>query len=274
MRSPQALQSAVYEGRVTHRRHAPRPHAFSYRIGQLYLDLDEIDTVFRSRWLWSVNRRNLAEWRRTDYLGPLDRPLAQAVRESIARELGFAPEGPVRLLAHPRYAGYVFNPVSFYYCYHADGTSLRAIVADITNTPWKERYSYVLPVAEASSRGRTLEWNFGKSFHVSPFVPMDRRYAWTFTSPGADLWVHMRVLESAGCEFDATLALTRRRLDGTSLARLLWRYPLMTARVIAAINWEAARLWLKGNPVYDHPRVRSTRGADSRNKPPRARESA
>lgn len=244
--------SAVYEGVVRHRRHAPREHAFSYRMAQLYLDLDEIDSIFRNRWLWSTERPNLAQWRRCDYLGPDDLPLAEAVRQRIASATGVAPSGPIRLLTHARYAGYIFNPVSFYYCYRSDGVTLDCVVAEITNTPWKERHAYVLPVAGASHRGRALEWAFHKTFHVSPFMAMQRAYEWKFTVPDRALHVHMRVLEADRLEFDATLALTRHPLDGRSLARVLWRYPLMTLQVIGAIHWEALCLWLKNTPVFDH----------------------
>jgi DUF1365 family protein len=158
----------------------------------------------------------------------------------------------VRLLAHLRYGGYSFNPVSFYYCHGADG-ALHSIVAEITNTPWKERHAYVLPLATAARRGRALHWSFDKAFHVSPFLPLDRRYAWSFTAPGADLRVHMDVCDGERREFDATLQLQRRPLDGAQLARVLWRYPLMTAQVVAAIHWQALRLWLKRTPVHDHP---------------------
>lgn len=250
---PQAFHSAVYEGTVTHHRHSPHAHAFSYGMVQLYLDLDEVDAVFRRRWLWSVNRRNLAEWRRADYLGPANIPLAQAVRQYVARETGHTPEGPIRLLTHLRYGGYIFNPVSLYYCYRADGTTLDCIVAEITNTPWRERHAYVLPVADAEPQGRALGWSFAKSFHVSPFMPMERAYRWSFTAPGSDLHVHMSVLAAGKADFAATLSLKRRPLDGRSLARVLWRYPLMTLQVIAAIHWQALRLWLKSNPVHDHP---------------------
>ena len=274
-----AHASAVYEGVVRHRRHAPVPHHFDYRIAQLYVDLDELDSIFKDRWLWTAQGRNVAEFRRSDYLGPDSIPLAEAVRRRVEEATGVRPDGPIRLLTHLRYFGYVFNPVSFYYCYVRGKTRpgndarchianaagpvsnrpadtadhLGFIVADITNTPWRERHAYVLPVAAARRQGRALHWDFPKAFHVSPFLPMDRDYRWSFTTPGADLLAHMEVWRRDACEFDATLTLRRRPLTAGSLARVLWRYPAMTARVVAAIHWQALRLWVKGNPVYDHP---------------------
>ncbi len=250
--------SAVYEGRVRHRRHAPRAHAFEYRIAQLYIDLDELEGLFDRRRLWSVGRRNVGEFRRDDYLGPVELPLDEAVRQRVEAATGRRPAGPIRLLTHLRTFGYVFNPVSFYYCFHADGIRLDCVVAEITNTPWKERHAYVLPVDAATPRGRAFEWRFPKTFHVSPFMPMDRGYAWRLTVPGDALHVHMDVTADGREEFDATLVLQRRPLDARALARVLWRYPLMTLQVVGAIHWHALRLWLKGNPVHDHPQPRNT----------------
>lgn len=251
-------QSAVYEGRVRHRRHAPHAHAFRYRICMLYLDLDEVDRIFARRWLWSVGRRNVAEFRRSDYLGDPDAPLAAAVRARVQAETGAAPRGPIRLLTQLRYFGHCFNPVSFYYCYAEDGVTLETIVAEITNTPWKERHSYVLPVAAAARHGGAYAWAFRKSFHVSPFLPLERDYAWRFTAPAKALRVHMDVHDGDTCELDATLVLERRALTGANLARVLLRFPLMTLRIVAAIHWQALLLWLRRNPVYAHPKSHGT----------------
>jgi uncharacterized protein len=157
-----------------------------------------------------------------------------------------------------RYFGHCFNPVSFYYCYAADGCTLETIVAEITNTPWRERHSYVLPVAVAQVRASALQWTFDKAFHVSPFIGMQRKYAWRFTAPGENLRVHMDVGAADECEFDATLVLMRHPWNSTNLARVLLRFPLMTLRVVLAIHWQALLIFLRRNPVYDHPH--KTRG--------------
>jgi hypothetical protein len=255
------LHSAVYTGVVRHRRHAPHPHAFAYRLFLMYVDLSELDRLFARRWLWSLERFNLASFWRRDYLGDPSIPLDQAVRDRVQAETGRRPAGPIRLLTHLRYFGYCFNPVSFYYCFAADGATLEAIVAEITNTPWKQRHAYVLDPSGASAADGRFAWRFDKRFHVSPFMAMAHAYAWRFSLPGEDLRVHMQVLppQSAagdgdgGKRFDATLTLRRRPLDGHVLANVLVQYPLMTLRVMLAIHWQALRLWLRGNPVHDHP---------------------
>jgi DUF1365 family protein len=254
------MRSALYSGWVSHRRVQPTRNAFRYRLFMVWLDLAELDRVFAGRWLWSTRRAALARFVRTDYLGPHDRPLDVAVRDLVEAHTGARPAGAVRMLTHLRYFGFVFNPVTFYYCYDADDR-LETIVAEITNTPWRERHQYVLPLAAARRDGPTYVWEFGKRFHVSPFLPMAMDYEWRFDAPGDRLNVHMvnRPVAATGTDgrearvFDATLALERREIGGRSLAGALAGHPFMTAKVVAMIHWQALKLWFKRTPFHVHP---------------------
>lgn len=250
------MKSCLYVGWVRHRRFAPTPHAFRYRVYMTYLDLAELDEAFRGRWLWSAQRMAPIRFRREDYLGDPAMPLDQAVRERVAQHTGAAPTGPIRMLTHLAHFGYCFNPVTFYYCFDASGTHVTHVLSEITNTPWSERHSYVLT---ATPDQRRIQARFGKTFHVSPFMPMALNYDWRFATPDEALSVHMGVHDEQRKLFDATLALQRRPITGANLARTAARFPLMPMRVVAGIYWQALRLWMKGVEFHPHPRTPATR---------------
>lgn len=250
------MNSCVYRGTVRHRRFAPIARTFEYRLFMMYLDLDELPEVFDGRWLWSARRLAPAWFRRSDYLGDSSQPLADAVRSEAERLTGHRPSGPIRLLTHLRYFGYVINPVTFYYCFAADELGIDCVLAEVTNTPWKERHTYALgPGPDGNVTGQTHR--FGKAFHVSPFMDMDHEYEWRFTDPGDRLTVHMANAKEGIKRFDATLTLAREEITAGSLARTLMSHPWMTARVATAIYAQAARLWLKGLPFHIHPSKRT-----------------
>lgn len=252
------MHSALYTGRLRHRRHAPQAHAFSYAVYMLYLDLAELDQVFRGRWFWSTRRPALAWLRRADYLGDPALPLDEAVRRRVQRETGQRPQGPIRMLTNLRNFCHCFNPVTFYYCFSAEGLRTEYIVAEITNTPWRERHSYVLRTTAAAADAGVHQFEFAKDFHVSPFMPMQQRYRWRFGTPGRRLAVHMDNLQEGVPVFDATLVLQRRSIDGASLAGALCRWPASTLRVLLAIYWQALRLKLRRVPFHPHPRSAGT----------------
>jgi DUF1365 family protein len=143
------MKSCLYIGHIQHRRHAPRVNNFRYRIYMTLLDLDELPTLFDRFWLWSAKRPALAWFRRQDFHGDARQSLSDAVRDTIKQHTGKRPTGPIRLLTHLRYFGASFNPVSFYYVYDAADTHVETIVAEITNTPWKERHCYVLDTQQS-----------------------------------------------------------------------------------------------------------------------------
>ncbi len=245
------MKSAIYRGIVTHARREPRPHDFAYRLFMMYLDLDELDDVFERRWLWSTRRPALAWFRRADYLGDASVPLVDAVRDEAERLTGRRPTGPVRMLTHLRYFGYVQNPVTFYYCFAPGDDRVETVLAEITNTPWRERHTYAIPDPVDGTH------RFDKAFHVSPFMDMDHEYAWRFDEPGETLRVHMVNHADGRRIFEAGLSLRRREISAGALAAALAGYPFMTARVVTAIYWQAFRLWLKRTPFFVHPAKRA-----------------
>ena len=246
------MNSAIYQGTIRHRRFSPVVHEFSYRMFLLYLDLDEIGDVFEGSRLFAANRRALAEFRRSDHLGDPGVPLKQAVTELVFERTGYRPDGPIRLLTHLRYFGYVFNPVSFYYCFDQSGENIECVVAEVNNTPWGEQHCYVLRNKQADSHP-VLRFSADKAMHVSPFMPMNMKYDWRIGKPGEKLNLHMRNLSGPDRVFDATLMLSRKALTRSSLRRSLAAFPFLTTRIIFAIHWQALRLWLKGTPFYAHP---------------------
>ncbi|MDI3258597.1 MAG: DUF1365 domain-containing protein [Sinobacteraceae bacterium] len=241
----------VFFGLVTHARFAPVMHRFRYRVSMLGLDLDTLGDAFKGRWLWSVNRLNLACFLRRDHLRGGHSDLATAVRDCVEGRTGQRPQGAVWLLAQPRYFGICFNPISLYLCHGADGR-LQTLVAEVHNTPWGEQHLYVLPVPDPQARDIAIA--FDKTFHVSPFLPMDLQYRLALRRPHGRLQLALDAWQRGQRIFAARLALTEYPLNGRSLARVLLFTPFMTARVLAAIYWQALRLWRKRAPFFPHPK--------------------
>lgn len=244
------MNSAFYSGWVRHRRLRPKAHEFRYRIGLLYLDLAEQDALFALSPLLGRGRFAPLSFRERDYLPHLTGqglPLLEAVRQSLSEALGAAPEGRICLLTQPRCWGLSFNPVSFFYCFDAE-ERLAAILCEVSNTPWHQRYHYVLPADGAGSQ----HFAVAKSFHVSPFLPRNLEYHLHFSRPSERLGVHMEDHDVEGKLFDATLTLQRQTLDRAAVHRHLRAFPWMTAKTVLGIYWQALRLALKRVPFFSH----------------------
>lgn len=206
------MKPAVYTGTVRHRRFSVRRNEFLHKVAYAYVDLEHLPT-----------RRGAVSFRASDYLAP-----------ERARELA-GTDGPVRLLTTPRSFGLIFNPVSFYYCFAEDGETLRTVLAEVTNTPWGERHTYVA--------GDDL----AKELHVSPLMPMDQRYRFRAPEPRETLSVHIESTGAEGKAFDATLNLRRRPFSARPLLRGT------PARTLPLIYAHALMLRLRGVPGHPHP---------------------
>jgi hypothetical protein len=228
------------------------------------IDLAEIDRVAALHPLASATHPSPVRFRRADYLSDPSIPLDAEVRDLVAARTGHRPTGPVSLLANVRTWGWLFNPISLYFCSDdAPGSGVSALVAEVQNTPWHERTAYVV--------GGPGEHRFAKALHVSPFLPMDVDYVLRYSAPGPTLAVSLDVLDGATRLFSARMTLRRRPLDRAALGRLVWAKPAFTHRVTAGIYTQAALLRLKDAPFHVHP---SKRTAADVTVPPAAREPA
>jgi uncharacterized protein len=243
-------ESCIYEGTIRHRRLHPR-REFSHRLALAYVDLDELPELLDGRLI--ARRPGLMRFRRRDYLGDPAVPLHTAVRDLVEDQTGARPEGQIRVLTQLRSFGHCFNPVSVYYCFAPNGRRLQAVVAEVTNTPWGERHAYV--IGGRGPNSGALAGEFDKALHVSPFMGMDHRYEARAGTPAQTLSLHISSSRAGATVFDATLALRRRELTRASMARITWRYPVATVRVLALIYAHALGLKLAGVPVHRHPQA-------------------
>ena len=219
----------------------------------LCLDLDDLGGLF-NRWpLTSLRKPSLGWFKRSDYIGSPVIPLKEYVLSQVERQLGFRPQGRVRLLTHLRMWGIVMNPIAVFSCYHRDG-QLAAVVLQVTNTPWNEQCLYVL---KADSSKRKQEFEFDKLMHVSPFNPMDMRYQCRFVQDDDHLVLHLENHKNGNRITDATLTMNGEPLSQSKLYQSILIQPYMTLKVYYGIYKQAFGLFLKKNPFYTNPTTKS-----------------
>ena len=253
------LASAIYSGRIRHRRFTPKQHAFEYDVFMMYLDTQEIETVFSLSPWWSLSHFAPVQYKRSDFHIDLKHTstkkllsVDESVRNTVESVSGIRPDGPIRMLVNLRYWGFNMNPLSTYYCFDSAGEKVTAILAEVNNTPWNERHAYVLTGNNFANKQNI---RFQKKFHVSPFNPIDMDYHWQSSTPDKTLALHLENWQGHEKVMDATLTLKREAISPSSLNKILIRFPWMTVKVVSAIYWQAIKLWWKGVPIFDHVKI-------------------
>jgi len=240
-------RSAVYFGHVFHHRLRPRVHRFRYRVMSLLLDLDDLGELNRRLHFFSHNRFNLYAFYERDHGTGAPSGLKQDIQRQLEQHGINLGAGKILLLCYPRILGFVFNPLSVYYCYDSD-TTLKAILYEVSNT-FGERHSYLLPVSNSTPVRHAVD----KCFYVSPFMPQDCRYHFRMQPPERRIGVHIEQSHANEPMFRASFTGVRRPLTDRILLQACLRYPLMTLKVFAGIHWEALRLWFKGVRIQPKP---------------------
>lgn len=245
-------RSAIYTGDVLHARHRPHAHRLHYRVFSLLLDLDELSFLDRSLSLFGYNRRAVFSFRDTDHGAGEKGGLKNWVVSHLANAGIDIPEQSLRveILCYPRIFGYVFNPLTVYFCHDRRGDSqLAAILYEVRNT-FHERHTYIIPVTNGADQ--SIRHSCAKEMYVSPFVPMECTYDFSISPPDENVRVAINEKDAEGPLLFASFAGKRRELSDRRLLISLLTYPLMTLKIMGGIHWEALRLWLKGNPIYRH----------------------
>lgn len=240
------FESALYRGRVRHRRTGDVEHRFAYPVWYLWLDLDDLVGLDRRLRLFSHNRFNLTGFDDRDHMGPDPRPVKEKLESWLRHRNVSTKVGKVMLLTHARVLGSVFNPVSFFFV-HDRFRRLIHVVAEVNNT-FGETYCYLL---DAEGSGVRHEEN--KVFHVSPFQPLGGRYRFRIFAPGSRLTAHIDVLRNGERVFDSALTLERRQLTDSALLQTVLRHPHTALRTLGLIHVQAFRLWLKRAPFFAKP---------------------
>jgi DUF1365 family protein len=254
------MNSCFYDCDVFHRRLRPRQHEFLYRVFYFYLDLGELEEAARKLKIFGLNRANIYSLRDKDHFqyGEKVRSIADNVREFLMRSgHPLAPDGSIRMLCFPRFLGYVFNPITIYFCFAADG-SPHASVVEVGNT-FRELKPYLVPRATDSQCG--FEIRVPKDYYVSPFSPVDLDFHFRLQLPDARLRVFIDDYDAEGKVLVSTLTGQRRELTFANLAKFTAKFPFITLKVIGLIHWQALRLWLKRIPFFwKETRVEDQRG--------------
>lgn len=242
------LTSCIYKMRIFHRRRRPKSHRLRYGAFYLLLDLDELDRMHRSLKWFSYNSFNVFSFHDRDHGPGTNEPLRPWLEHHLGKAGIDLQGGSIKALCLPRIFGYVFNPITVYYCYHLDG-QLQAVLYEVSNT-FGQRHSYLFSLDNNASLHKH---SCDKRFFVSPFMDVSGCYQFSMRQPAEELYLHIRQADDDGPTLDAWINGEKTHISDRTFLQCLVGYPLLTLKVIGGIHWEALKLWRKGIKVVDRP---------------------
>jgi DUF1365 family protein len=246
------LASGLYTGSVTHTRTRPKKHRLSYRVFWFLLDLDELEKLSARLKLFSLGGFNLFSFREADHASAQHIPLRQQIERTLADADIDLDGGAIRLLCMPRVLGYVFNPISVYFCHRNTG-ELAAILYEVTNT-FGQRHSYLIPVdPDEAIKRQSIKQSARKVLYVSPFIDMNITYDFRVMEPAETVSLTVRGSDDEGLLISASMIGMRSEFSDRALLRAALTHPLLTLKVVGGIHWEALKLWLKGVRLVHRP---------------------
>lgn len=240
----------LYFGRVIHARSRPRKHRFAYKVFSMLINIDRLEDAAKMSRLFSLDRFNLFSFHHRDH-GPKDGSSLRTHIDTLLSDANLPAPAKIKLLCYPRILGYVFNPLSVYYCYDTTGR-LSVLVYQVHNT-FGDVHSYIAPVSDTEQKGRVVHQSRDKNLHVSPFVGMAASYHFALDDPAETIGIRIRETDEDGPFLLATFDGKARPFSTATLAQAFVKYPLMTLKIVGAIHFEALRLWLKGVPFFSSP---------------------
>ena len=248
------FDSLIFTGEVRHRRFAPKPHTFSYKLFMFCFDIAQINAAFKDIKPISLEQFNWFTFARKNYLINSELSLDECARQLVFAKFATYPKGKIYLLTHLSCFGYCFNPISLYFIFDDTNHYLDYLILEVTNTPWGERHHYILAHPKRPIEGN-YQFQFEKELHVSPFLAMNYRYQFNTKLTKQEIIVHMENHSAEKKDFDVTLKLKAVDEKTTSFNKVFSSYPLITHKVVAAIYWQALQLWMKGIPFHSHPKA-------------------
>ena len=234
------METCIYKGFVTHRRLKPQRHYFSYKIFSILFDLTELENLHNKISIFSFNKFNIFSFYNKDHGSRDGSDLTKWVEINLKKyNLNFN-VSKIKLLCFPRVLGYVFNPLSIFYCY--EGKVLKAILYEVKNT-FNEQHTYVFPVDNSS---KIIKQQCNKKFYVSPFIEMDTFYNFRLTEPDKNIRILIKQTDKEEKILVACQVGKRQNMSLNQLIINFFTHPMMTFKIMISIHYEALRLWKKG----------------------------